>query len=96
MVNELIDSVTDPYVRGRLQALQDVVTELDGEARKLSAELSDLDAAATVGPGEEQVFAKMRATLVEQRLRQVLATGNLIAARFQEEVSSYEKGLSGQ
>jgi len=86
-----IDQVEDLFVRGRLSMLQEIVLSLDNHARDLRNQIADLENVTGSRPHMDQVMAKLRSTLVFERLLEVNATAERFAAMFAQEAKEYEE-----
>jgi hypothetical protein len=90
-----IDEVVDLVVRGRLQAMQDLVLHLDSLSRELRHEIEDLETITGSRPHVDRVTASLKAALVFERLRAINDVATHVATCFADEARKYEAQKTG-
>jgi hypothetical protein len=95
--NETISALEDDYIRGRLQAIQDLIGRLDGEAGRYRATLAAMAKEVGEEMVAENILVKVRAAVTQERLTGFVAATEVAVKMFAEEAKPHQEpsGESG-
>lgn len=88
MKNETIEAVKDPYQRGRLQAIQDLISRLDSLCGEKRAETEE---PTPNTPDLERLYIQIKNAVLHERVKGIVASTQVAIAMFSEESKAAEK-----
>ena len=87
MRNETIEAVKDDYKRGRLQALQDLIEQLDQTCSRIRAGFQDVPKGESV----EVLYVRIQNAVTRERLQGVIEATQVAVDMFASEAKAHDK-----